>query len=87
VGTLPCISRPLLLIRHFYDTILHIQIVMAINNNNNKNGSRLGRGLPPGMDPSSYWVGGWVGPRAGLDTEARGTILCLYRGSKPGRTV
>jgi hypothetical protein len=42
---------------------------MAINNNNNKNGSRLGRGLPPGMDPSSYWVGGWVGPRAGMDTE------------------
>jgi hypothetical protein len=26
-----------------------------------------------------------VGPRAGLDTEVRGKILCLYRGSNPDR--
>jgi hypothetical protein len=26
-----------------------------------------------------------VGPRAGLDTEARGKTLCPRRGSKPGR--
>jgi hypothetical protein len=25
--------------------------------------------------PSTHWTGGWVGPRAGLDTEARGKIL------------
>jgi hypothetical protein len=29
----------------------------------------------------THCTGGWVGPRAGLDTEARGKILCLYRGS------
>jgi hypothetical protein len=28
-----------------------------------------------------------VGPRAGLDAEARGKILCLCRGSNPGRPV
>jgi hypothetical protein len=28
-----------------------------------------------------------VGLRAGLDTEARGKILCLCRGSNPGRPV
>jgi hypothetical protein len=31
--------------------------------------------------------GGWVGPRAGLDTEARGKILCLCRGSNLDRPV
>jgi hypothetical protein len=30
---------------------------------------------------------GWVGLRAGLDTEARGKIICLYRGSNPGLPV
>jgi hypothetical protein len=25
-----------------------------------------------GKDPSTLWTGGWVGPRAGLDTEVRG---------------
>jgi hypothetical protein len=28
-----------------------------------------------------------VGPRAGLDTEARGKILCPCRGSNPDRPV
>jgi len=35
----------------------------------------------------SHWIGGWVGLRAGLDTEASGKILCLYRGSNPDRPV
>jgi hypothetical protein len=25
--------------------------------------------------PGTHWTGGWVGPRAGLDTEVRGKIL------------
>jgi hypothetical protein len=37
--------------------------------------------------PGTLCTGGWVGPRAGLDTEARGKILCLYRGSNPDRPV
>jgi hypothetical protein len=35
----------------------------------------------------SHWIGGWVGPRAGLDAEARRKILCLCRGSNPVRLV
>jgi hypothetical protein len=49
--------------------------------------SRLGRALPRGKDPGTHWTGGWVGTRAGLDAEARGKILCLCRGSYPGRPV
>jgi hypothetical protein len=30
--------------------------------------SRPGRGLPPGKEPpGTHCIGGWVGPRAGLD--------------------
>jgi hypothetical protein len=35
--------------------------------------SRPGRALPPGKGPpGTHSTGGWVGPRAGLDTEDRG---------------
>jgi hypothetical protein len=40
---------------------------------------------PRGRDPGTHCTGGWVGPRAGLDTEARGKILCPRRGSNPDR--
>jgi hypothetical protein len=40
--------------------------------------------LCPGKRTSG---GGWVGLRAGLDTEVRGKILCPYRGSNPDRPV
>jgi hypothetical protein len=30
---------------------------------------------PRGKTPGSHCTGGWVGPRAGLDTEARETFL------------
>jgi hypothetical protein len=40
--------------------------------------------LCPGeRTPVTHCTGGWVGLRAGLDTEARGKILCLCRGSNP----
>jgi hypothetical protein len=35
--------------------------------------------------PGTHWIGGCMGVRAGLDTEARGKILCLCRESNPGR--
>jgi hypothetical protein len=33
--------------------------------------------------PGTHWTGGWVGPRAGLDTEARGKILSPLPGVEP----
>jgi hypothetical protein len=49
--------------------------------------SRPGGALPPRKGPpvSIHWIGGWVGPRVGLDVGARRKILCLCRGSNPGR--
>jgi hypothetical protein len=35
----------------------------------------------------THCTGGWVGPRAGLDTEASGKILCPRRESNPDRPV
>jgi hypothetical protein len=44
--------------------------------------------LCPGeRTPSTHCTGGWVGLRAGLDTEVRGKILCFCRGSNPNRLV
>jgi hypothetical protein len=37
--------------------------------------------------PGTHCIGGWVGPRAGLDAEVRGKILCLCRRSNSGRPV
>jgi hypothetical protein len=42
---------------------------------------------PRGKDPGTHCTGGWVGPRAGLDTEDRGKILYPRRGSNPDRPV
>jgi hypothetical protein len=31
--------------------------------------------LPPGKDPGTHWIRGWVGPRAGLDAVAKRKII------------
>jgi hypothetical protein len=53
--------------------------------------SRLGHALPLGKGtpgtPGTLWIGGWVGPRADLDSGARRKILCPCWGSNPGRPV
>jgi hypothetical protein len=50
--------------------------------------SRPGRALAPGeRTHGTHCTGGWVGPRAGLDTENWGKILCPCRGSNPDRPV
>jgi hypothetical protein len=46
--------------------------------------SRPGRGE---RTPGTHCIGGWVGPRAGLDTEVGGKILCPRRGSNLDRPV
>jgi hypothetical protein len=40
-----------------------------------------------GKTPGTHCTGGWVGPRAGLDTEDRGKILYPCRRSNPERPV
>jgi hypothetical protein len=40
---------------------------------------------PRERTPGTHWIGGWVGPKAGLDTEDR--ILCLCRRSNLDRSV
>jgi hypothetical protein len=46
--------------------------------------SRPTRTLPPGEStPGTHCTGGWVGPRAGLDTEATGKILLPLSGIEP----
>jgi hypothetical protein len=42
---------------------------------------------PVERTPGTHCTGGWVGPRAGLDAEARGKILCPCRGSNLDRPV
>jgi hypothetical protein len=41
------------------------------------------RFTPGERTPGAHWIGGWVGFRANLDTQAKGKILCLRRGSNP----
>jgi hypothetical protein len=42
------------------------------------------RALAPGERTSgTHWTGGWVGPRVGLDTEARRKILLPLSGIEP----
>jgi hypothetical protein len=38
---------------------------------------------PGERTPGTHWTGGWVRPRAGLDTEARGKILSPLMGIEP----
>jgi hypothetical protein len=50
------------------------------------------RHAPPAHYPresirGTHWIGGWVGIRSGLDTEARGKIHCLCRRLNPDRPV
>jgi hypothetical protein len=41
------------------------------------------RFTPGERTPDTHWTGGWVGPRAGLNTEVRGKILLPLPGIEP----
>jgi hypothetical protein len=40
--------------------------------------------VPAALPPVPHWIGGWVGPRVGLDAVEKRKIL-PYRESNPGR--
>jgi hypothetical protein len=40
-----------------------------------------------GNNPGIHWIGGWVGPRAGLDAMEKGKNPCPCRESNPSRPV
>jgi hypothetical protein len=42
--------------------------------------------LPPGKDPGTHWIGGWVDPRAGLDNVRRENF-CPHRDSNSDASV
>jgi hypothetical protein len=46
--------------------------------------SRPGRFTLGEIALGTHWIGGWVGPRAGLDAVEKRKIL-YYRGSNPAR--
>jgi len=43
--------------------------------------------LPQGNNPSAYWGGNCVSPRASLDVLEKRKISCLCRSSKPGPSI
>jgi hypothetical protein len=45
--------------------------------------SRLGRFTPKERAPSTHWIGGWVGPRAVLDTAVKRKIPTPPPGIEP----
>jgi hypothetical protein len=49
--------------------------------------SGSGHALRWGKNPCTHGIGGWIGHRAGLNTEAKGKILCLCWGSNPSHPV
>jgi hypothetical protein len=51
----------------------------------NKWRSRPDRSTPGEKAHGTHWIGGWVDPRAGLDTVEKRKISCPCRKSKPGR--
>jgi hypothetical protein len=43
--------------------------------------------LPPGKEPGTHWIGGWVGPRAVLNTVVKRKIPGPRRESNPRTPV
>jgi hypothetical protein len=43
--------------------------------------------VPAALPPGTHWIGGWVGPTAGLDAVEKRIISCLCRESNPDRPV
>jgi len=42
-----------------------------------------GQLCPQGKDPRTHWIGGWISPRAGLDTMAKRKKIPALLGIEP----
>jgi hypothetical protein len=49
--------------------------------------SRPGRFIPRERAPGTQWIGGWVGPRFGLDVVLKGKIPSPSRESNPDHPI
>jgi hypothetical protein len=49
--------------------------------------SRPGRFPPRDRAPGTHWIGGWVGPRAGLDAVSKRNVPTLCRESNPDHPI
>jgi hypothetical protein len=58
------------------DVLIHIFLTSALVGGEWPS-SRPGRCTPGEKDPGSDWIGGWVGPRAGLDDVEKRKFLTL----------
>jgi hypothetical protein len=62
-------------------------VTFGANGTSALDGDGVPRFSPRERTPGTHCTGGWVDPKAGLDTEATGKILCLCRGSNLDRPV
>jgi hypothetical protein len=58
------------------DLYIHIFLTSALGGGE-WSASRPGCFTPGERAPSTYWIGGWVGPRAGLDDVEKRKFLTL----------
>jgi hypothetical protein len=64
------------------EVYLHAFLISALDGNN-RSASRTGRFIPRERAPVTHWIGGWVGPRAGLDAVVKRKITSLFRELTP----
>jgi hypothetical protein len=60
--------------------VQHHELLISALGGGEWSASRLGRFTPREIAPGTHWIGGWVGPRAGLDTVVK-------RGIKTGTFI
>jgi hypothetical protein len=57
--------------------------LISARNRGEWSGARTGRFAPEEIAPAIHWIGGRVGPRAGLDAVEKRKSSCRYRESDP----
>jgi hypothetical protein len=58
------------------DVYIHVFLTLALVGGE-WSASRLGRFTPGERAPGTHWIGGWVGPRASVDSMEKSKFLTL----------